>query len=97
VLSLVGISDTLHVLAELGVIFLLIQVGLETDIAELKSVGRVSMFWMRSALGIRDICHLRSETTVQTIPIICFLLSLVCWGCSFSTNQAERGSRILPW
>jgi len=44
VLSLVGISDTLHVLAELGVIFLLIQVGLETDIAELKSVGRVSMF-----------------------------------------------------
>lgn len=43
VLGLVSGSDTLFVLAEFGVIFLLIQVGLETDVAELRSVGRASM------------------------------------------------------
>ena len=44
VLGFVSGSDTLFVLAEFGVIFLLIQVGLETDVAELRSVGRASMF-----------------------------------------------------
>ena len=44
VLRFVSGSDTLFVLAEFGVIFLLIQVGLETDVAELRSVGRASMF-----------------------------------------------------
>ena len=42
VLGLVSASDMLFVLAEFGVIFL-IQVGLETDVAELRSVGRASM------------------------------------------------------
>ena len=43
VLGLVSASDMLFGLAEFGVIFLLIQVGLETDVAELRSVGRASM------------------------------------------------------
>jgi Kef-type K+ transport system membrane component KefB len=43
VLGLVNTSDMLFFLAELGVILLLIQVGLETDIVELKSVGRASI------------------------------------------------------
>ena len=43
VLGLVNTSDMLFFLAELGVIMLLIQVGLETDIVELKSVGRASI------------------------------------------------------
>ena len=43
VLGLVNTGDMLFFLAELGVILLLIQVGLETDIVELKSVGRASI------------------------------------------------------
>mgnify|MGYP000034999057 CR=1 FL=1 len=43
VLGLVNTGDMLFFLAELGVILLLIQVGLETDIIELKSVGRASI------------------------------------------------------
>lgn len=43
VVGLVNTSDMLSFLAELGVIMLLIQVGLETDIVELKSVGRASI------------------------------------------------------
>ena len=43
ILGLVNTSDMLFFLAELGVILLLIQVGLETDIIELKSVGRASI------------------------------------------------------
>jgi Kef-type K+ transport system membrane component KefB/predicted amino acid-binding ACT domain protein len=42
-LGLVDTGDMLFFLAELGVILLLIQVGLETDIIELKSVGRASI------------------------------------------------------
>jgi Kef-type K+ transport system membrane component KefB/glycine cleavage system regulatory protein len=42
-LGLVKPSDVLHVLAELGVILLLVQVGMETDIEELGRVGRASM------------------------------------------------------
>ena len=43
VLGLVNTGDMLSFLAELGVIMLLIQVGLETDIVELRSVGRASI------------------------------------------------------
>jgi len=43
VLGLVNTGDMLFFLAELGVILLLVQVGLETDIIELKSVGRASI------------------------------------------------------
>jgi Kef-type K+ transport system membrane component KefB/predicted amino acid-binding ACT domain protein len=43
VLGLVNTGDMLSFLAELGVILLLIQVGLETDIVELRSVGRASI------------------------------------------------------
>ena len=43
VLGLVNTGNMLSFLAELGVIMLLIQVGLETDIVELKSVGRASI------------------------------------------------------
>jgi Kef-type K+ transport system membrane component KefB/glycine cleavage system regulatory protein len=41
--GLVKPSEVLHVLAELGVILLLVQVGMETDIRELGRVGRSSM------------------------------------------------------
>ena len=43
VLSLVGHDITLEVLAELGVILLLLEVGLELSLADLRSVGRSSM------------------------------------------------------
>ena len=43
VFGLVNTGDMLFFLAELGVILLLIQVGLETDIVELKTVGRASI------------------------------------------------------
>jgi Kef-type K+ transport system membrane component KefB len=42
-LNLVGESDVLHFLAELGVILLLLEVGLEMDLRELAKVGRSSM------------------------------------------------------
>jgi Kef-type K+ transport system membrane component KefB/glycine cleavage system regulatory protein len=42
-LGLVKPSEVLNVLAELGVILLLVQVGMETDIRELGRVGRSSM------------------------------------------------------
>lgn len=42
-LGLVGPSEALSVLAELGVILLLFQVGLEMDLAELGAVGRASL------------------------------------------------------
>ena len=42
-LGLVGNDDVLTVLAQLGVILLLLQVGLEMDLAELWSVGRASL------------------------------------------------------
>ncbi|HEX8769921.1 MAG TPA: cation:proton antiporter [Acidimicrobiales bacterium] len=42
-LGLVGPSEALSVLAELGVILLLLQVGLEMDLAELGAVGRASL------------------------------------------------------
>jgi Kef-type K+ transport system membrane component KefB len=43
VLGLVGGNETLHVLAELGVILLLLQVGLEMNLRELGAVGRASL------------------------------------------------------
>ena len=43
VLALVGEGEVLHFLAELGVILLLFEVGLETDLDELRSVGRASL------------------------------------------------------
>jgi Kef-type K+ transport system membrane component KefB len=42
VLDLVGTNETLVVLAEIGVILLLLQVGLEMNLRDLKSVGRAS-------------------------------------------------------
>ena len=42
-LGLVGTTDVLEVLAELGVILLLLQVGLEMDVRDLAAVGRASM------------------------------------------------------
>ena len=42
-LGLVGNDDVLRVLGELGVILLLLQVGLEMDLGELRSVGRASL------------------------------------------------------
>jgi Kef-type K+ transport system membrane component KefB len=42
-LDLVGETDVLHFLAELGVILLLLEVGLEMDLHELAKVGRSSM------------------------------------------------------
>jgi Kef-type K+ transport system membrane component KefB len=42
-LGLVGATDMLHFLAELGVILLLLEVGLEMDLRELAKVGRSSM------------------------------------------------------
>lgn len=43
VLGLVGADEVLRTLGELGVILLLLQVGLELDIAELGAVGRASL------------------------------------------------------
>jgi Kef-type K+ transport system membrane component KefB/glycine cleavage system regulatory protein len=43
VLDVVGPSEALHVLAELGVILLLLEVGLEMDLRDLRSVGRASL------------------------------------------------------
>jgi Kef-type K+ transport system membrane component KefB len=43
VLGLVKPNDVLHVLAELGVILLLLQVGLETDLRDLGKVGRAAL------------------------------------------------------
>jgi len=43
VLTLVGHDVTLEVLAELGVILLLLEVGLELSLADLRSVGRSSL------------------------------------------------------
>ena len=43
VLGLVGPSEVLRTLGELGVILLLLQVGLEMDLAELGAVGRSSL------------------------------------------------------
>jgi len=42
-LGLVHGDETLHFLGELGVILLLLEVGLETDLGELRAVGRASM------------------------------------------------------
>ncbi|MFM9084805.1 MAG: cation:proton antiporter, partial [Actinomycetota bacterium] len=44
VFGLVETTDALRVLAEVGVIVLLAEVGLETDLDELRRVGRASMF-----------------------------------------------------
>lgn len=49
-LGFVEMSDAIAVLAELGVIVLLAQVGLEIDVAELRKVGRVSL--MVAAIGV---------------------------------------------
>lgn len=43
VLGLVSTNEILYVMSELGVIILLLQVGLETDVIELKNVGRASL------------------------------------------------------
>ncbi len=43
VLGLVNTNEILYVLSEFGVIILLLQVGLETDVFELKNVGRASL------------------------------------------------------
>ncbi len=43
VLGLVSTTEVLEVLAELGVILLLLQVGLEMDVRDLAAVGRASM------------------------------------------------------
>lgn len=43
VFGLVGPTEVLEVLAELGVILLLLQVGLEMDVRDLAAVGRASM------------------------------------------------------
>ncbi|HEV8297349.1 MAG TPA: cation:proton antiporter [Acidimicrobiales bacterium] len=42
-LDLVGETDVLHFLAELGVILLLLEVGMEMDLRELAAVGRSSL------------------------------------------------------
>ncbi|MEO5837492.1 MAG: cation:proton antiporter [Acidimicrobiales bacterium] len=42
-LDLVGDGDVIHFLAELGVIMLLLEVGMEMDLRELAAVGRSSM------------------------------------------------------
>jgi Kef-type K+ transport system membrane component KefB/predicted amino acid-binding ACT domain protein len=42
-LGLVGDSDVIHFLAELGVIMLLLEVGMEMDLRELAAVGRSSL------------------------------------------------------
>src|SRR5688572_4847713 len=42
-LDLVGDGEVLHFLAELGVIVLLLEVGMEMDLRELVAVGRSSM------------------------------------------------------
>lgn len=44
VFGLVNTNEILYVMSELGVIILLLQVGLETDVVELKNVGRASLF-----------------------------------------------------
>lgn len=49
-LGFVEMSDAIAILAELGVIVLLAQVGLEIDVAELRKVGRVSL--MVAAIGV---------------------------------------------
>jgi Kef-type K+ transport system membrane component KefB len=49
-LGFIEMSDAIAVLAELGVIVLLAQVGLEIDVAELRKVGRVSL--MVAAIGV---------------------------------------------
>jgi Kef-type K+ transport system membrane component KefB len=43
VLDLVGTNQTLRVLGEIGVILLLLQVGMEMDLRELRAVGRASV------------------------------------------------------
>ncbi|MEY5059992.1 MAG: Na(+)/H(+) antiporter, partial [Actinomycetota bacterium] len=43
VLGLVGSTDATKILAEVGVIILLATVGMETDLDELRRVGRASM------------------------------------------------------
>jgi len=43
VLGLVDISDAVRILAEVGVIILLAQVGLEMNVGELRKVGRASL------------------------------------------------------
>ena len=43
VLDLVGQEQTLQVLGEIGVILLLLQVGMEMDLGELRAVGRASV------------------------------------------------------
>ncbi len=49
-LDLVGTEQTLRVLGEIGVILLLLQVGMEMDLAELGAVGRASV--MVAVVGV---------------------------------------------
>lgn len=49
-LGLVHGTETLHFLGELGVILLLLEVGLETDLGELRAVGRASL--LVAVLGV---------------------------------------------
>ncbi len=43
VLGLVGVSEVLRVFSELGVVFLLFWVGLETRLSEMRAVGRIAI------------------------------------------------------
>jgi Kef-type K+ transport system membrane component KefB len=52
VLGIVDSNEVLHVLAELGVILLLLEVGLEMDLRDLRSVGRASLLVAVLGVGV---------------------------------------------
>ena len=64
VLHLVAPSETSHVLAELGVIFLLFNVGLETKPASIFKVGRTAL--IVAVLGV-------------AVPMLCGYLLMMAW------------------
>lgn len=64
VLKLVAPSETSHVLAELGVIFLLFNVGLETKPSSIFKVGRTAL--LVAVLGV-------------VVPMLCGYLMMMAW------------------
>ena len=64
VLKLVAPSETSHVLAELGVIFLLFSVGLETKPSSIFKVGRTAL--LVAVLGV-------------VVPMLCGYLLMMAW------------------
>ena len=64
VLHLVAPSETSHVLAELGVIFLLFNVGLETKPSSIFKVGRTAL--LVAVLGV-------------VVPMVCGYLLMMAW------------------